>query len=100
MSLPDRWIHTPTVVLACCAVLTLTLSTCANTVGGVPISQLGNAYQVAGIPAVDGPSGLRPHPAPADRAVHGGDDGEMDRLAVNAVADIEDFWQEAYPKTF
>ncbi|MBF9520669.1 peptidase [Mycobacterium sp. MHSD3] len=100
MSLPGRWNHTPTVVMACCALLALTLSTCTNNIEGVPVSQLGNAYQVAGLPAVDGPSGLRPHPKPANRAVHGSDDGEMDRLAVNAVADIEDFWQEAYPKSF
>lgn len=97
MSIPVRWLHTPTAILACGV---LGLSACANTVDGQPVSQLGNAYQVAGLPAVDGPSGLRPHPKPAERVVHGTDDGEMDRLAVNAVADIEDFWQEAYPKTF
>ncbi|SKV55455.1 lipoprotein peptidase LpqM [Mycobacteroides abscessus subsp. abscessus] len=32
--------------------------------------------------------------------MHGTDSGQMDRLAVNAIADIEDFWQEAYPRTF
>ncbi|MEU9806325.1 peptidase [Mycobacterium sp. NPDC050853] len=100
MSIPVRWYSAPKVILACGAVLVLVLSACANAVDGSPVSQLGNAYQIAGLPAVDGPSGLRPHPKPADRAVHGTDGGEMDRLAVNAIADIEDFWQEAYPKTF
>ncbi|MFD6196810.1 peptidase [Mycobacteriaceae bacterium NPDC060252] len=100
MSLPVRWFRTPTGILARCAALLLVLSACANTVDGAPVSQLGNAYQVAGLPVVDGPSGLRPNPKPADMAVRGTDDGEMDRLAVSAVADIEDFWQEAYPKTF
>ncbi|WP_078309457.1 MULTISPECIES: peptidase [unclassified Mycobacterium] len=100
MSIPVRWFRTPERILACCALAALALSACANIVEGAPVSQLGNAYQVAGLPAVDGPSGLRSNPKPADKAVHGTDDGEMDRLAVSAVADIEDFWQEAYPKTF
>lgn len=97
MSIPLRWFHTSTTILACCV---LGLAGCANTVDGTPVSQLGNAYQIAGLPVVDGPSGLRPHPKSADRAVRGTDSGQMDRLAVNAIADIEDFWQEAYPKTF
>lgn len=100
MSIPVRWLRTRARILACCALAVLVLSACANTVDGEPVSQLGNAYQVAGLPAIDGSSGLRPNPKPADRAAHGTDDGEMDRLALNAVADIEDFWQEAYPKTF
>lgn len=90
MSIPLRWFHTSTTILACCV---LGLAGCANTVDGTPVSQLGNAYQIAGLPVVDGPSGLRPHPTSADRAVRGTDSGQMDRLAVNAIADIEDFWQ-------
>lgn len=97
MSIPVRWFHTSTAMLACCV---LGLSACANAIDGESVSQLGNAYQVAGLPVVDGPSGLRSHPKPTDRAVRGTDDGETDRLALNAVADIEDFWQDAYPKTF
>ncbi|MBB4855064.1 putative metalloprotease [Mycobacteroides chelonae] len=97
MSIPVRWFHTSTAILTCCV---LALSACANAIDGKPVSQLGNAYQIAGLPVVDGPSGLRSHTKTADRAVRGTDDGETDRLALNAVADIEDFWQDAYPKTF
>ncbi|MGH3724222.1 MAG: peptidase [Mycobacterium sp.] len=97
MPIPVRWYQRPTVILACCA---LTLSACSNSVEGKPVSQLGNPYQVAGLPAVDGPSGLRPNPKPTVRTVRGTDGGEIDRLAATAVADIEDFWQESYPKTF
>lgn len=92
-----RWFRTQIAILACCV---LGASACVNAIDGKPISQLGDPNQVAGLPVVDGPSGLRPQPKPADRAVRGTDGGEMDRLAVTAVADIEDFWQDAYPKTF
>lgn len=97
MSIPGRWFHMPAAILASCV---LGLSACSNAVDGAPVSQLGNAYQIAGLPVVNGPSGLRPNPKPVSRAVRGTDNGEMDRLAVNAISDIEDFWQEAYPKTF
>ena len=97
MSNPARWLRTPTVILACCA---LGLTGCTNSVDGLAVSQLGNAYQIAGLPVLDGPSGLRASPTPATRTARGTDDGAMDRLAVAAIADIEDFWREAYPKTF
>ncbi|AYM41425.1 peptidase [Mycobacteroides chelonae] len=99
MAMPNsvRWFRTPVAVLTCCA---LGLSACTNPVNGTPISQLGDPNQVAGLPVVDGPSGLRPQPKPADRVVLGTDGGEMDRLAIYSIADIEDFWQSAYPRTF
>ncbi|MFV8312419.1 peptidase [Mycobacteroides chelonae] len=92
-----RWFRTPVAVLTCCV---LGLAACTNPINGTPISQLGDPNQVAGLPVVDGPSGLRPQPKPADRAVLGTDGGEMDRLATYAIADIEDFWESAYPRTF
>lgn len=55
---------------------------------------------VAGLPVVDGPSGLRDGVARAVLPVEGGDGGSTDRLAVNAVADLQDYWGERLPADF
>lgn len=55
---------------------------------------------VAGLPVTSGPSGLKPGVADARLAVQNGDGGEMDRLAVDSLSDIVDFWSTAMPRTF
>lgn len=55
---------------------------------------------VAGLPVVDGPSGLRGGVAPAVLPVDGGDGGSIDQLAVNAVADLQDYWVVRFPADF
>lgn len=57
-------------------------------------------FKVAGMPAVDGPTGLRPGAKEASRDVEHGDGGEIDDLAASSISDIEDFWEAAYPDTF
>jgi predicted metalloprotease len=55
---------------------------------------------VAGLPVVDGPSGPRGGVARAVLPVDGGDGGSTDQLAVNAVADLQDYWGERFPADF
>jgi predicted metalloprotease len=55
---------------------------------------------VAGLPVVDGPSGLRGGVARAVLPVDGGDGGSIDGLAVNAVADLQDYWAVRFPADF
>jgi predicted metalloprotease len=55
---------------------------------------------VGGKPVTDGPSGPRQGVPDAKLDFENGDSGEMDRLAVNAVSDIYDFWNEQLPANF
>lgn len=95
MSIPLR--RSAQLILACCVLL---LPGCGRPVEGTPTSQLGNADQVAGLPVIDGPSGLRSDPKPASRIVENTDNGEIDRLAASTASDLDEFWTDTYPKTF
>jgi predicted metalloprotease len=83
-------------VAAIAATATLVVSSCTNVLTGTPVSVFADPFRVAGLPATDGPSGLRPDaPAPAREPENSSGD-EDDTLAAQAVSDIEDFWQGAY----
>lgn len=55
---------------------------------------------VAGLPVTEGPSGLRPGVPNAKLPVHGYAGTSMDRLAVDALSDIDAFWTKTLPKDF
>ncbi|WP_189213483.1 neutral zinc metallopeptidase [Actinokineospora fastidiosa] len=59
----------------------------AGTAGGLPIDN-------------SAPTGPREGVADAELAVENADSGEMDRLAVNVVADLYDYWNERMPADF
>jgi predicted metalloprotease len=85
-------------VLAICA--TLLIASCSSTVKGTAVSVFDDPFKVAGMPAVDGPTGLRPVPEASSRDVENGDGGEIDDLAASSISDIEDFWRTVYSETF
>jgi predicted metalloprotease len=58
------------------------------------------AGTVAGLPVSNGPSGPRPGVVDARATALGTDRGEMDRLAQNAMADVQDYWKTQFPKVF
>lgn len=74
---------------------------CTSTVlAGRPASMLDDPDRVGGLPANDGPNGVRSKaPAPTG-AARGSDGGAEDHLAVTAINDIQDFWSTAYPDFF
>lgn len=78
----------------------LLATSCTNTLQGTPMSVFGDPFSVAGMPAVDGPTGLRDNAPPPDRKVTGTDGGEIDNLAASSVADIEDFWRSVWSDNF
>src|SRR5271170_3139500 len=83
--------------LACvAAAATLVVSGCTTLLAGKPVSVFADPFRVAGLPATDGPSGLRPDAAAPTRRVDGGNGGQEDTLAVQSVSDIEQFWKGAY----
>ncbi|MBS9535760.1 peptidase [Mycobacterium sp. M1] len=65
-------------------------------VTGHAVAMLYNPGRVGGLPATDGPSGPRGTPPPVTPRVQDSDGGEIDRLALLAVDDIEDFWTQHY----
>jgi predicted metalloprotease len=85
-------------MLAVCAALFV--ASCATAVKGTAVSVFDDPFKVAGMPAVDGPTGLRPDAEDATRDVENTDGGEIDDLAASSISDIEDFWEIAYPETF
>ena len=74
---------------------------CTRTISGMPTSA-GNSSTttVAGLPAANGPSGPKAGAADAVLPVDNGDGGPQDKLAANAVADIQSYWTEVFPATF
>jgi predicted metalloprotease len=79
---------------------TLVVAGCAHVIQGRPVSVFADPFRVAGMPATDGPSGLRSDAAPPTRNVTNTDDGDIDELARQAISDVEQFWSSTYPSTF
>ncbi len=80
------------------------LAGCSTIIAGQPVSVFADPFTVAGMRAVDGPTGLRPGAAGTTRAVEDGDGGKIDQLAAASISDIEQYWQgvfgEAFPGSF
>ncbi|WP_223199005.1 neutral zinc metallopeptidase [Solihabitans fulvus] len=55
---------------------------------------------VAGLPVSNGPSGPKSGVADAKLTVENGDGGDMDKLAVNTIADVQEYWAEQLPANF
>jgi predicted metalloprotease len=85
-------------VIATCS--TLLIPACTTTLQGKAVSVFDDPFHVAGLPASDGPTGLRPDAHGDVRDVEGTDHGQMDKLAANAVSDIEEYWGQVYGDTF
>lgn len=89
--------HLSCLVIAAAALL----AGCATTiVTGHAVSVFNDPFRVAGLPATDGPTGLRDDAPPPDREVLGTDGSAIDDLGAQAISDIERFWSDAYPDAF
>ena len=78
----------------------LTLVSCSTELDGNPVSSLNNPFLVAGLPATDGPNGLRRDAPAASRDPLNSDGGSIDELAAGATTDIEEFWEEVFGTEF
>ena len=84
-------------IVAVCAVSLLLGTGCARTVvAGHPRSMLYDPARVGGLPVTEGTSGPRAEVPPVGDRVENSDDGDIDRLSLLAVDDIEDFWTGHY----
>jgi predicted metalloprotease len=92
--------RTATATIAAVASLTL-VGGCAKEISGTPTTAGSySTTDVAGLPATNGPSGPKPGVPDAPNPVANTDNGPMDHLARNAVADIEKYWTEVFPEAF
>lgn len=90
--------HLVGATLAACSMLLGTA--CATTLQGNAVSVFDDPFRVAGLPATDGPTGLRPNAEGPTRDIEGTDGGEIDQLAGSAISDIEQYWETVFPETF
>lgn len=68
----------------------------AKVIQGHEVSPLYDPNRAGGLPVTDGPNGLRDNaPAPVGNVV-GTDNSDTDKLAVLAINDVEQYWQQAY----
>ncbi|MGU3501207.1 neutral zinc metallopeptidase [Mycobacterium sp. C31M] len=86
--------------LALVACVVLLVSACGQPVKGTAVSVFADPFRVAGMPATDGPTGLRDDATDPTREVTGTDGGDIDHLAASAISDIEEFWEQVYPESF
>ena len=76
--------------------VTLLLAGCSSVTQGQAVSPVYDPFKAGGLPATDGPSGIRDDAPPAEGTVQNGDDGPADTLAVLALNDVEEFWDRHY----
>ena len=81
-------------VLSACAALIM--GGCSSTVDGRAVSMLDDPWRVGGLPVTDGPSGPGKHALAPTGTVENTDGGEIDRLALLSINDIQDFWKHNY----
>ncbi|NUP27159.1 MAG: metallopeptidase [Nocardia sp.] len=86
------------VVSALCALLLVT--GCTRSVDGHAVSIYDNPFQVAGLPTTSGPSGPRENAPTSDLVAEHSDGGDIDTLALNAVTDVQAYWDEHYAAEF
>ncbi|MFC6009654.1 metallopeptidase [Nocardia lasii] len=90
-----------TVFMAICAALCALLTVgCTRSIDGHGVSIYDDPFQVAGLPTTGGPNGPRPGVENSTLTASNGDGGEVDTLALNAIDDIQAYWQQHFPAEF
>jgi predicted metalloprotease len=82
-----------------CAAAVLVVAGCTTFVEGRALSMLNDPFRVGGVPATNGPSGIRSNaPSPTGTVVNT-DNGTIDKLALLSINDIEDYWKSVYSQS-
>ncbi|MFK3979088.1 neutral zinc metallopeptidase [Micromonospora sp. NPDC050397] len=76
------------------------LAGCTRTVAGTGGVERWSSTKVAGLAITTGESGPRPGAGDSRLTASGGDRGPIDRLALNAVDDVQRYWSEQLPASF
>jgi predicted metalloprotease len=90
-------IRVSTVVAALSAACVgLLIAGCSTVTEGRAVSTLYDPFRAGGLPAEDGPSGIRDNAPEPTGDVEGTDGGDVDKLTLLAINDIADFWEQNY----
>lgn len=73
---------------------------CTRAIEGHGVSIYDDPFQVAGLPTTGGPNGPRTGVADSPLTATNGDGGEVDKLALNAIDDIQSYWQAGFGAEF
>ncbi|MEO6792369.1 MAG: neutral zinc metallopeptidase [Mycobacterium sp.] len=99
----DRGIGATARMVYGAAALLLALAGCTDgtptVVAGHAVSMLYDPGRVGGLATAEGPSGPRGDLPPVTPRVQGSDGGEIDRLSLLAIDDIEEFWTRHYAES-
>jgi hypothetical protein len=82
------------------ACVALVVAGCGSTTQGRAVSPLYDPFRAGGLPAQDGPSGIRENSPAPEGDVKDTDGGDADKLATLAVNDVADFWEKNYSESF
>lgn len=74
----------------------LVVASCSSVVQGQATSALYDPFRVAGLPAQDGPSGVKDNAPQPQGEVENTDNGDIDKLALMAVNDVAEYWEKEY----
>ena len=87
-------------LVAAIGIVALVIAGCSSsTTQGLAVSPLYDAFRAGGLPAEDGPSGIKGN-APAPQGdVANTDNGDVDKLSLLAINDIADFWEKNYSES-
>ena len=82
-----------------CAAAVLVVAACTTFVDGRALSMLNDPFRVGGLPATNGPSGIRSNaPSPTGTVVNT-DNGDIDKLSLLSINDIEEYWKSVYDQS-
>ncbi len=82
-----------------CAGAALLVAGCTTFVDGRALSMLNDPFRVGGLPATNGPSGIRSNaPSPTGTVVNT-NNGPIDKLSLLSVNDIEEYWKATYSES-
>jgi len=74
----------------------LLIAGCSSVTEGRAVSTLYDPFRAGGLPAEDGPSGVRDDAPEPTGDVQDTDGGDIDSLTLLAVNDVADFWEQNY----
>ena len=82
-----------------CAAVALVVAGCTTFVDGRSLSMLNDPFRVGDLPANNVASGIRPNAPSPNGAVVNTDNGQIDKLSLQSVTDIEDYWKSVYSQS-
>ncbi|WP_405139931.1 metallopeptidase [Nocardia sp. NBC_01388] len=89
-----------TVTFAVLILIAVLLTGCTRNIGGRAVSIYDDPFKVAGLPTTSGPNGPRTGVPDSTLTASNSDGGPIDKLVLNALDDIQTYWQGEYPKEF